>query len=176
MEIALVYANSDAFIVASYEDIGVETIRKITSKPILGIGEASFYTANIIANRFSIITNISQTHEAIKNNLVKYDMDHKCVSLKSIEVPILDMETMSKANIRKLEYEIQRTITEERPEAIIITSAGISDLTKTLSDKYGLAFIEGITAATAMIENLIKLNLKIKKFEIKPSRNLGIPI
>ena len=103
-------------------------------------------------------------------------MDHKCVSLKSIEVPILDMETMSKANIRKLEHEIQRTITEERPEAIIITSAGISDLTKTLSDKYGLAFIEGITAATAMIENLIKLNLKIKKFEIKPSRNLGIPI
>ena len=168
--------NSDAFIVASYEDIGVETIRKITSKPILGIGEASFYTANIIANRFSIITNISQTHEAIKNNLVKYDMDHKCVSLKSIEVPILDMETMSKANIKKLEHEIQRTITEERPEAIIITSAGISDLTKTLSDKYGLAFIEGITAATTLIENLIKLNLKIKKFEIKPSRNLGIPI
>ena len=27
--------NSDAFILASYEDIGVETIRKITSKPIL---------------------------------------------------------------------------------------------------------------------------------------------
>ena len=57
-------------------------------------------------------------------------MDHKCVSLRSIEVPILDMETMSKANIKKLEHEIQRTITEERPEAIIITSAGISDLTK----------------------------------------------
>jgi allantoin racemase len=168
--------TSDAFIVASFEDIGVDTIRKISSKPIIGIGEACFYIANIIANKFSIITNLSQTHEAIKNNLVKYDMDHKCVSLKSIEVPILDMETMSKANIRKLDIEIQRTISEDKPEAIILTSAGISDLTKTFSEKYNLPFIEGISAATALTQQLINLGIKIKKFENKPTRNFGIPI
>jgi allantoin racemase len=168
--------SSDAFIVASFEDIGVDTIRKIISKPIIGIGEASFYIANIIANKFSVITNISQTHEAIKNNLIKYDMDHKCVSLKSIEVPILDMETMSKANIKKLENEIERTILEDSPEAIILTSAGIFDLTKKLSDKFSLPFIEGVGAATTLIQNLAKLDLRIKKFEKKPIRNLGIPI
>jgi allantoin racemase len=168
--------RSDAFIVASFEDIGVDTIRKISSKSIIGIGEASFYIANIIANKFTIITNLSQTHEAIKNNLVKYDMDHKCVSLKSIEVPILDMETMSKANIRKLDIEIQRTISEDKPEAIILTSAGISDLTKTFSEKYNLPFIEGISAATALTQQLISLEIKIKKFENKPTRNFGIPI
>ena len=168
--------SSDAFIVASFEDIGVETIRKIISKPIIGIGEASFYIANIIANKFSVITNISQTHEAIKNNLIKYDMDHKCVSLKSIEVPILDMETMSKANIKKLENEIERTILEDSPEAIILTSAGIFDLTKKLSDKFSLPFIEGVGAATTLIQNLAKLDLRIKKFEKKSIRNLGIPI
>jgi len=168
--------SSDAFIVASFEDIGVETIRKIISKPIIGIGEASFYIANIIANKFSVITNISQTHEAIKNNLIKYDMDHKCVSLKSIEVPILDMETMSKANIKKLENEIERTILEDSPEAIILTSAGIFDLTQKLSDKFSLPFIEGVSAATTLIQNLAKLDLRIKKFEKKPIRNLGIPI
>ena len=168
--------SSDAFIIASYEDIGVETIRKITSKPVIGIGEASFYTANIIANKFSVITNVSQSHEALKNNLVKYDMDHKCVSLKSIEVPILDMETMSKSNLTKLENEIQRTISEDRPEAIIITSAGIINLAKDLSHRFNLPIIEGMTAATALIENLTKLQLNIKKFVPKPNRNFGIPL
>ena len=62
--------SSDAFIVISFEDIGVDTIRKITSKPIIGLGEAVFYTANIIANKFSIITNLSQSNEALKNNLI----------------------------------------------------------------------------------------------------------
>ncbi len=168
--------SSDAFIIASFEDIGVDVIRKVTSKPVIGIGEASFYTANIIANKFSIITNVSHSHEALKNNLVKYDMDHKCVSLKSIEVPILDMETMSKSNLTKLENEIQRTISEDCPEAIIITSAGITNLAKDLSYKFNIPIIEGMTAATALIENLTKLQLNIKRFVRKPLRNFGIPI
>ena len=168
--------SSDAFIVISFEDIGVDTIRKITSKPIIGLGEASFYTANIIANKFSVITNLSHSHEALKNNLIKYDMDHKCVSIKSIEVPVLDMDTMSKSNLIKLDNEIQRTITEDGPEAIIITSPGIYNLSKNLSKKFNIPIIEGVTAATALIENFAKLDLQIKKFVSKPNRNFGIPI
>ena len=168
--------SSDAFIIISFEDIGVDTIRKITTKPIIGIGEATFYTANIIANKFSIITNLSQSHEALKNNLIKYDMEHKCVSLNSIEVPVLDMDTMSKSNLKKLDNAIQRTITEDDPEAIIITSPGILNLSKSLSNKFNIPIIEGVTAATALIENFVKLDLQIKKFVPKPNRNLGIPI
>ena len=168
--------SSDAFIVISFEDIGVDTIRKITSKPIIGLGEAVFYTANIIANKFSIITNLSQSHEALKNNLIKYDMDHKCVSIKSIEVPILDMDTMSKSNFKKLDNEIQRTIIEDNPEAIILTSPGILNLSKNLSNKFNIPIIEGVTAATALIENFVKLDLQIKKFVPKPSRTFGLPI
>ena len=168
--------SSDAFIIISFEDIGVDTIRKVTSKPIIGIGEASFYTANIIANKFSVITNLSHSHEALKNNLIKYDMDHKCVSIKSIEVPVLDMDTMSKSNLNKLDNEIQRTITEDDPEAIIITSPGILNLSKNLSNKFNIPIIEGLTAATALMENFAKLDLQIKKFVSKPSRNFGIPI
>ena len=168
--------SADAFIIVSFEDIGVDTIRKITSKPIIGLGEASFYTANMIANKFSIITNLSHSHEALKNNLIKYDMDHKCVSIKSIEVPVLDMETMSKSNLIKLDSEIQRTITEDNPEAIIITSPSIYNLSKNLSKKFNIQIIEGITAATALIENFAKLDLQIKKFATKPNRNFGVPI
>ncbi len=168
--------SSDAFIIISFEDIGVDTIRKVTSKPIIGIGEASFYTANIIANKFSVITNLSHSHEALKNNLIKYDMDHKCVSMKSIEVPVLDMDTMSKSNLNKLNNEIQRTITEDDPEAIIITSPGILNLSKNLSNKFNIPIIEGVTAATALMENFAKLDLQIKKFVSKPIRNFGIPI
>ena len=168
--------SSDAFLVISFEDIGVDTIRKITTKPIIGLGEATFYTANIIANKFSIITNLSQSHEALKNNLIKYDMEHKCVSINSIEVPVLDMDTMSKSNLNKLDNEIQRTITEDDPEAIIITSPGILNLSKNLSKKFNIPIIEGVTTATALIENFVKLDLKIKKFVAKPNRTFGIPI
>ena len=168
--------SSDAFIIACYEDTGIDVIRKITSRPVIGIGEAAFYTANIIANKFSIITNLSASHEALKNNLIKYDLDHKCVSLKSIEVPILDMETMSKSNIKKLENEINRTICEDKPEAIIITSPGILNLTKIFSDRFNIPIVEGVTAAATLLETLSKQGLKIKRFTNPPNKNYGIPI
>ena len=168
--------SSDAFIIACYEDVGIDDIRKITSKPVIGVGEAAFYTANIIANKFSIITNLSASHEALKNNLIKYDLEHKCVSLKSIEVPILDMETMSKSNIKKLEGAINRTIIEDNPEAIIITSPGILNLTKIFSDRFNIPIIEGVTAAATLLETLSKQGLKIKKFTKSPNKNYGIPI
>jgi allantoin racemase len=166
--------TSDAFIIACYEDVGIDVIRKITSKPVIGIGEAAFYTASIIANKFSIITNLSVSHEALKNNLIKYDLDHKCVSLKSIEVPILDMETMSKSNIRKLESEINRTIVEDNPEALIITSPGILNLTKIFSDRFSIPIIEGVTAAATLLENLSKQGLKIRKFTAPLGRNYSV--
>ncbi|MDC0531144.1 aspartate/glutamate racemase family protein [Alphaproteobacteria bacterium] len=168
--------SSDAFIIACYEDTGIDVIRKMTSRPVIGIGEAAFYTANIIANKFSIITNLSASHEALKNNLIKYDLDNKCVSLKSIEVPILDMETMSKLNIKKLEGEINRTIVEDNPEAIIITSPGILNLTKIFSDRFNIPIVEGVTAAATLLETLLKQNLKIKRFTNPPNKNYGIPI
>jgi allantoin racemase len=168
--------SSDAFIIACYEDTGIDVIRKMTSRPVIGIGEAAFYTANIIANKFSIITNLSASHEALKNNLIKYDLDNKCVSLKSIEVPILDMETMSKLNIKKLEGEINRTIVEDNPEAIIITSPGILNLTKIFSDRFNIPIVEGVTAAATLLETLLKQNLKIKRFANPPNKNYGIPI
>ncbi|MDC0456399.1 aspartate/glutamate racemase family protein [Alphaproteobacteria bacterium] len=168
--------SSDAFIIACYEDTGIDVIRKITSRPVIGIGEAAFYTANIIANKFSIITNLSASHEALKNNLIKYDLDHKCVSLKSIEVPILDMETMSKSNIKKLENEINRTICEDKPEAIIITSPGILNLTKFFSERFNIPIVEGVTAAATLLENLSKQGLKIKKFTEPLNRNYGVKI
>ena len=168
--------SSDAFIIACYEDTGIDVIRKMTSRPVIGIGEAAFYTANIIANKFSIITNLSASHEALKNNLIKYDLDNKCVSLKSIEVPILDMETMSKLNIKKLEGEINRTIVEDNPEAIIITSPGILNLTKIFSDRFNIPIVEGVTAAATLLETLSKQNLKIKRFTNSPNKNYGIPI
>ena len=62
-----------------------------------------------VANKFSVITNLSHSHEALKNNLIKYDMDHKCVSMKSIEVPVLDMDTMSKSNLNKLMFVFSST-------------------------------------------------------------------
>jgi allantoin racemase len=101
--------------------------------------------------------------------LLKYDLNNKCVSLKAIEVPILDLETMSNINILKLRNEIERTLTEDKPEAIIICGLGMLKLSKQLQDEYEIPVIEGVSSAITMAESLIKLGFKINKLDLKHS-------
>ncbi len=155
--------TSDAFIICSFEDYGVVEARKLTSKLILGVGEATFITANLISDNFSIITTLSSSHESIRNNLKKYGLIEKCVSLQSIEVPVLDLETMSNQNLYKLKNEIHRTITEENPGSIIITNPGITKIKKELEDEFKIQIIEGVSAAVALTEILFKLGFNMNK-------------
>jgi len=83
---------------------------------------------------------------------------------------------MSKSNKKKLENEINRTICEDKPEAIIITSPGILNLTKIFSDRFNIPIVEGVTAAATLLENLSKQGLKIKKFTEPLNRNYGVKI
>ena len=155
--------TSNAFIICSFEDYGVEEARKLTSKLIIGVGEATFIIANLISDNFSIITTLSSSHESIRNNLKKYGLFEKCVSLQSIEVPVLDLETMSNQNLRKLKNEIQRTKTEEKPGSIIITNPGILDMKKELEDEFKIPIIEGVSAAVTFTEMLFKLGFNMNK-------------
>ena len=155
--------TSDAFIICSFEDYGVEEARKLKSKLVLGVGEASFITANLISDSFSIITTLSSSHESIRNNLKKYGLYEKCVSLQSIEVPVLDLETMSNQNLCKLKNEVYRTITEESPGSIIITNPAIINIKKKLEDEFKIPIIEGVTATVAFTEMLFKLGFNMNK-------------
>ena len=155
--------TSDAFIICSFEDYGVEEARKLKSKLILGVGEASFNIASFISDSFSIITTLSSSHETIRNNLKKYGLYEKCVSLQSIDVPVLDLETMSNQNLSKLKNEVHRTITEENPGSIIITNPGIVNIKRELEDEFKIPIIEGVLAAVTFTEMLFKLGFNMNK-------------
>ena len=159
--------TSDAFVITCFEDTGVDIARNIKSKLIVGVGEASFDIANLIGNTFSVITTLSRSNEAIKNNLIKYGLFNKCVSLTSIEVPVLDLETMSNLNLSKLKKEIKRTILEDKPDAIIICNPGMIDFTKTLEKEFEIPIIEGVSSAITIVESLLKLGFKINKLGFK---------
>src|SRR5262249_6884441 len=54
--------KADAYIVACYGDPGLAAAREVTTKPVIGIAEASLYLASILAARFSIVTVIPRIH------------------------------------------------------------------------------------------------------------------
>ena len=79
----------DAYIVACFDDTGLDACRTITDKPVIGIGEASYHAANMLGGNFSVITTLKRSISALKKNLKNYGLYDNCVSISSVDIPVL---------------------------------------------------------------------------------------
>ncbi len=155
--------DADGYIIACFDDTGLDAVRSITDKPVIGIGEAAYHVASLVSGNFSVITTLSRSINPLKHNLKKYGLFEKCVSVTAIEVPVLDLEEISDDNLEKLNKGIEKTILEDNSEAIILGCAGMSNLAKDLELSHGLPVIEGVSSAVVLTEGLINLQIKTSK-------------
>lgn len=155
--------DADAYIIACFDDTGLEVIRSITEKPVIGIGEATYHVATMIAGNFTVITTLSRSIRPLIHNLKKYGLFENCVKVTAIEVPVLDLENISSENLDKLNKVIQDTMENDNAEAIILGCAGMADLARNLEIKHKLPVIEGVSSAVVLAESLVNLKIKTSK-------------
>ena len=157
------HSDADSYIIACFDDTGLEVIRSITEKPVIGIGEAAYHIATMVAGNFTVITTLSRSIRPLTHNLKKYGLFENCVKVTAIEVPVLDLENISKENLDKLNKGIQDTKKNDNAEAIILGCAGMADLAKNLETKHKLPVIEGVSSAVVLAESLVNLQIKTSK-------------
>ena len=157
------HSDADSYIIACFDDTGLEVIRSITEKPVIGIGEAAYHIATMVAGNFTVITTLSRSIRPLTHNLKKYGLFENCVKVTAIEVPVLDLENISRENLDKLNKGIQDTKKYDNAEAIILGCAGMADLAKNLETKHKLPVIEGVSSAVVLAESLVNLKIKTSK-------------
>ena len=80
------HSDADSYIIACFDDTGLEVIRSITEKPVIGIGEAAYHIATMVAGNFTVITTLSRSIRPLTHNLKKYGLFENCVKVIAIEV------------------------------------------------------------------------------------------
>ena len=156
-------AGFDAFIVACFDDTGLEAARSAARGPVIGIGEAAFHLATLIAHRFSVVTTLSRSIAPIEANLVKYGLASRCARVRACEVPVLALDDPASGAREKLSAEIDRAMADDRAEAIVLGCAGMADLAAALSRRHGLPVVDGVAAAVKLAESLVGLGLATSK-------------
>ncbi len=150
-------------VIACFDDTGLEAARTLARAPVVGIGEAAFHVAALVAGRFSVVTTLGRSIPAIEFNLLKYGLAARCGRVRAAEVPVLALEDRSSDARRRIEVEIEAAKREDRAEAIVLGCAGMVDLTAALSARHGLPVVDGVTAAVVLIESLVRLGLATSK-------------
>jgi allantoin racemase len=155
--------GADAHVIACFDDTGLDVARSCAAAPVIGIGEAAFHLASLIAHRFTVVTTLARTIAAIEGNLVKYGLDRRCAKVRAAGLAVLDIEASGTNALRIIGEEIERAKRDDSADAIVLGCAGMTRLTTDLSQVHGLPVIDGVVAAVKLAEGLVSLGLKTSK-------------
>jgi len=155
--------DADAFVIACFDDTGLEAARCAAQAPVVGIGEAAFHMASLIAAKFSVVTTLARSIVPIEHNLAKYGLAPRCARVRAAEVLVLALEEPGSDARLSIEREIERALADDGAEAIVLGCAGMTDLARDLERKAGVPVLDGVACAVSLAESLVRLNLKTSK-------------
>ena len=157
------HPDVDAIVIACFDDTGLDAVRSLVSVPVLGIGEAAYHAASMIATKFSVITTLSRSVPGLESNLMRYGLAQKCVCVRATDIPVLKLEEGDPATLFKIRSEIREAIAQDHAEAIVLGCAGMADLMAQLSEEFGLPVIDGVAAGVTFAEALVNNRLSTSK-------------
>lgn len=77
----------DAVCIDTMSDSGMNALRSILDIPVIGPGRASYLTALMLGNTFSVLTQWDPWIGLYKKGLAEYGLTDKCASIRSINTP-----------------------------------------------------------------------------------------
>ncbi|MEL6815676.1 MAG: aspartate/glutamate racemase family protein [Cyanobacteria bacterium J06598_3] len=155
--------DADAFIVACWGDPGLEAAREITTKPVIGISEASLYVANMLAAKWSVVTTLHRVRNMVEKTIVKTGLTERCASVRTTKLSVLETEQDRANTLNILTEASQLAIQEDGAEAICLGCAGMSGLEQELENRLGVPVIDAVAAAVKMAESLVSLGKTTSK-------------
>lgn len=164
-------------VIACFDDTGLDAARALAAAPVVGIGEAAFHLASLVAGRFSVITTLGRSVPALEHNLARYGLASRCARVRAAEVPVLELDDPGGAGRARIGTEIALALAEDRAEAIVLGCAGMADFAADLSRRHGVPVVDGVAAAVALVEALARLGLSTSKLggyaAPRPKRIIG---
>jgi allantoin racemase len=156
-------APHDAVVIACFGDPGLDAAREATSAPVLGIAEAAFHAASMVATGFSVVTTMTRTCVIAERLVQRYGFEHSCRGVHGTDIPVLDLEHIDAALVERLTQAAQTALRQDRSGAIVLGCAGMAALCKTLQQRLGVPVIDGVAVAVKFAESLVALGLSTSK-------------
>jgi allantoin racemase len=148
----------DGYVIACFGDPGLDAARELARGPVLGIAEAAMHTASFLGRGFSVVTTLGRTAGRAWDLAEHYGMNRFCLGVHACEIRVLDLETDPGARAAITEV-CREALQKDGSDAIVLGCAGMADLCAAISAELGVPVVDGVAAATVLVQSLITLQL-----------------
>lgn len=148
----------DAFIVACHCDPNLDAIKEITSKLVVGIGEASMKIASMLGHNFSVVTD---TIHSVPNKEALARKYHLQDVLASARAPERGTEGLSFDE--KILRTAEAAVKEDQAEVVVLGCAGMTGLDKHIQEQLGVPVLDGVVCSLIIASGLVKYGVSTSK-------------
>lgn len=153
----------DAVVIACFGDPGLDAAREATDAPVIGIAEAAFHAASMLATGFSVVTTMTRTCVMAERLLHRYGFERHCRGVHGTDVPVLALECCGEATLAMIEATARSALERDGSGAIVLGCAGMAPLCATLSQRLGVPVVDGVSVAVKFAESLVAVGLRTSK-------------
>ncbi|WP_290685364.1 MULTISPECIES: aspartate/glutamate racemase family protein [unclassified Haematobacter] len=146
--------GADAIVIACFDDTGLERIRASAHCPVIGIGEAAFHMAALMAPRFRVMTSVEAALPVIGQNISAYGFAPRCAGLHASGIPVLDLDSGTEEVVDRLAAAIRGAGGDD---PVVLGCAGMSALRPRLAARLSMPLVDGVAAAALLAESLARL-------------------
>lgn len=164
-------AEVDGFsgvVIYCMSDPGLRAAKERLTIPVVGIGESSYHLASLLGARFSVITagppELAATQaRRVRDHLKIYALDDKCVSVRSVCIPVIDLQKAKDEQLRVLLSEGQRARDEDGADTLVLGCGGMSGAGGYVSRQLGIPVVDPACVGLKLCEVLVRLKLTQSK-------------
>ena len=123
--LSLIKANPqmDGFIIGCFDNTGLDEARKLTDKPVIGIGQAAYHMACLTSERFTVLTTLDVSVPVIKENIEELGFSRYCDDVQASGVAVLQLEFQPEIAVPKIKKAIDN-IKKQFPDTAVVLGCG----------------------------------------------------
>lgn len=141
-------AAADLIIIACFDDTGLAEARQIATCPVIGIGQASFVMAALLAGPTAIITTVPEAVPVITQNVADQGHAGTITKIQAASVPVLMLEEDTARAARA--FGASAATLPADTANLILGCAGAVTITEAIQAQVPFRVIDGVTAAARL--------------------------
>jgi allantoin racemase len=169
----------DAYLIACFGDPGVHAAREITDAPVVGIGEAAYRAACLVARRFAIITTLARGIPELEESLEREGVRGRCVAVIPLSLPVWAQGAANPDSSNAIVAAGREAIEEHRAEALVLACGAMADVALEVADKLAVPVCDGVSFGALLAYSLWQSGLRTSKTGAytrpEPITYLGVP-
>jgi len=117
--------GADAVVIDCMGDPGLRAGREAVEIPVLGPCETSMHLAAMLGQKFSVLTILHRLRPLFENSGKLYGVHEKLASVRSVEIPLLDLKGNIEATTQALVEQAILAVEQDRADVIILGCTGL---------------------------------------------------